>query len=117
MKLACADNGALWAGVGAPSSLGVSAPHVLGENAAVHRVEGTRGAGVDAQHAPQLLLPLLLLLHDCRGAPTHQLQPKYTVGVLKSKVIVKCFGFVFIRYGSGSRPQFLRRNTDPDPKN
>ncbi len=86
MKLACADNGALWTGVGAPSSLGVSAPHVLGENAAVHRVEGTRGAGVDAQHAPQLLLPLLLLLHDCRGAPTDQAQP--TVGVFKSKVIV-----------------------------
>ncbi len=80
MKLACADNGALWTGVGAPSSLRVSAPHVLGENAAVHRVEGTRGAGVDAQHAPQLLLPLLLLLlHDCRGPTTDQAQPTYTL--------------------------------------
>jgi hypothetical protein len=89
MKLACADNGALWTGVGAPSSLRVSAPHVLRENAAVHRMEGTRGAGVYAKHAPQLLLlPLLLLLHDCRGAPTDQAQPTYTVGVLKSSVIV-----------------------------
>jgi hypothetical protein len=87
MKLSCADNGALRTGVGAPSSLGVSAPHVLGENAAVHRVEGTRGAGVDTQHAPQLL-PLLLILHDCRGAPTDKAQPTYTVGVFKSKVIV-----------------------------
>ncbi len=88
MKLACADNGALWTGVGAPSSLRVSAPHVLGENAAVHRVERTRGAGVDAQHAPQLLLLPLLLLHDCQGAPTDQAQPTCTVGVLKSKVMV-----------------------------
>jgi hypothetical protein len=104
MKLACADNGALWTGVGAPSSLGVSAPHVLGENAAVHRMEGTRGAGVDAQHAPQLLLPLLLILHDCRGRTNRSTSTNIYSRRFKVESYGQCFGAVTYSF-----------ETDPDP--